>query len=149
MSLYGSFDRAQHFNELNTPLPASGGSKAFTPAQRKAACLANLGAQGIAQTIATVAALGSTQGNAAPIALGYTLVTGADGTKGVVLPAGTPGAQVQIKNNAAAILKVWPAGTNAINALGASNSISFASLASADLTTVDGITWFTNPTVPS
>lgn len=41
MSLFNSFDRSQHFGELNTPLETQG-EGVLAPALRKAACLANL-----------------------------------------------------------------------------------------------------------
>ena len=98
---------------------------------------------------ATVAATGSVQADAAAIAVGFTLVSGADGTKGVLLPVAAAGKVCMIKNNTAAVLKVWPAGSNAINAIAASSAISMASLTSADFTAYDATTWYTNPTVPS
>lgn len=41
MSLFGSFDRTRHLNELSEPLETQG-SGVLTPAQRRAATLSNL-----------------------------------------------------------------------------------------------------------
>jgi predicted RecA/RadA family phage recombinase len=98
---------------------------------------------------ATVAATGSTQANAAAVQEGFTLVTAADGTKGVLLPAAAPGMQVTIKNGAAAILKIWPASGDAINAIAADSALSIASLTSVILTAYDATTWYTVPLLPS
>ncbi|MEI8017503.1 MAG: DUF2190 family protein [Schlesneria sp.] len=93
---------------------------------------------------------GSTIADAAALNDGFNLVTGADGTKGVLLPTASPGRVVKVKNATAAVLKVWPnAAGQAINALSAGAALSMASLASADFQCVDGVTWYTNPTVPS
>lgn len=83
-------------------------------------------------TRTTVAAAGSAQGDAAAIVSGHVTVTAADGTKGVVLPA-TPavGAVIFVKNNANAVLKVYPGSGDAINALGANTAMSVPPLATA------------------
>ncbi len=97
----------------------------------------------------TVAATGTVQADAAPILSRVIVVTGADAAKGVLLPAAKAGATVFLKNNAAAVLKVWPSGTNTINAIAASTSISMASLTGAVfICGVDGA-WFTIPLLPS
>lgn len=98
---------------------------------------------------ATVAAAGSTQADATQLDTGFTLVTAADGTKGVLLPVAAAGKQVVIKNGAAAILKVWPATGDAINAIAANGSLSMPSLTSATFTAYDATTWYTTPLVPS
>lgn len=98
---------------------------------------------------ATVAAAGSTQADAALIAEGFTLVSGADATKGVLLPTARAGAVLVIKNGAAAILKLWPATSDAINALGANNSMSIAANTSVILVAYDATTWYTTPLLPS
>lgn len=98
----------------------------------------------------TVAATGTVQGDAAALGLGPNVVTGADGTKGVILPAVTGARVLQVKNNAAAILKVYPRTGGIVNALAANGAISMASLTSATFMTVDsGATWFTIPLLPS
>jgi hypothetical protein len=100
---------------------------------------------------ATVAAAGSAQGDAAALATGFTLVTGADGTKGVILPAAAAGKQVEIKNDDAAnaVLKVYPATGDAINAIAANGALSMAAKTSALFTAYDATTWYTTPLVPS
>jgi len=67
----------------------------------------------------TVAALGSTNADAAPIAAAtsFCVVTAADGTKGVILPTMVAGQQITVKNNSAAILKIYPFSAAAINGL--------------------------------
>lgn len=99
--------------------------------------------------VAAVAAAGSTQANAAALSAGFNLVSAADGTKGVLLPAAAAGKQVRIKNNVNAILKIWPASGDAINALGADNSMSIAALTSVTLEAYDDTTWYTFPLLPS
>lgn len=64
-----------------------------------------------------VAAAGSDNTDAGAIAQGgFTRVTGADATKGVILPDLEIGSIVVIKNNAAAILKIYPNAGAGINA---------------------------------
>lgn len=55
-----------------------------------------------------LAALGSTAADAALIGAGMIRATGADGTKGLILPACNPGESVQIVNDSASSLKVYP-----------------------------------------
>lgn len=98
---------------------------------------------------ATVAATGSAQGDAAAITSGFTRVTAADGTKGVKLPAAVAGTVAIVKNNTAAVLKVYPNTSDAINALSADAAISMASLTSAVFVAYDATTWFTIPLLPS
>jgi hypothetical protein len=100
---------------------------------------------------ATVAAAGSTQTDAAQLAGGFTLVTAADATKGVKLPAAAAGRVVIIKNADAAnaVLKVWPATNNAINAITANSSYSMAAKTSVMLVAYDATTWYTIPLVAS
>lgn len=98
---------------------------------------------------ATVAATGSVQGDAASIAVGFTLVSGADATKGVKLPAAAAGKICYVKNNAAAILKVWPNTDDAINAIAANSNIAMASLTAAVYYAYDATTWYTIPLLPS
>ena len=103
----------------------------------------------VSMAVGSVAATGTNQATAAALADGFNLVTGADGTKAVVLPAGTAGRRVEIKNIANAVLPVFPAGSNAINALSPSAALNMAAYSSCTLVTVDGTTWYSNPTVPS
>ena len=98
---------------------------------------------------ATVAAAGSTQANAAAIATGFTLVSAADATKGILLPAAAAGLTCVIKNNAAAVLKVWPASGDAINAIAADSNYVLASLTSTLLVAYDSTTWYSVPLLAS
>jgi lipopolysaccharide export system protein LptA len=100
---------------------------------------------------ATVAAAGSNQGTAAAVAAGFTLVTGADAAKGVVLPAASAGLIVIIKNADAAnaVLKVYPASGDAINALAANASYDMAAKTSVLLVAYDSTTWYSVPLLAS
>jgi hypothetical protein len=98
---------------------------------------------------ATVAATGSTQSDAASIATGFTLVSAADATKGVKLPTAAAGKICIVKNNVNAVLKIWPATGDAINAITADGSMSIAALTSAVLVAYDATTWYTVPLLPS
>ncbi len=98
---------------------------------------------------ATVAAAGSVQADAAAIGEGLTLVSAADATKGVLLPAASPGMQVFIKNGAAAILKIWPATGDGINAIAVNSAFSVASLTACILVAYDATTWYSFPLVAS
>jgi predicted RecA/RadA family phage recombinase len=99
--------------------------------------------------VSTVAATGSTQADAAQLQEGFNLVSASDGTKGVILPAAAPGIVVHIKNNVNAVLKVYPATADAINALSANASLNMAALTAAILISYDGTTWYTTPLLPS
>ena len=98
---------------------------------------------------ATVAAAGTNQATAAAIATGFTLVSGADATKGILLPAAAAGLTCVIKNNAAAVLKVWPASGDAINAIAADSNYVLASLTSTLLVAYDSTTWYSVPLLAS
>lgn len=97
----------------------------------------------------TLAAAGSIQGDAGAIVVTYVEVTAGDGTKGVILPAATAGKHVFLKNKAAAVLKVYPATGEVINAIAANGSISMASLTSAVYFCAVAGTWNTIPLLPS
>jgi hypothetical protein len=98
---------------------------------------------------ATVAAAGSTQANAAAVSDGFTLVTAADGTKGVVLPAAVAGRTVILKNNVAAVLKVWPASGDGINAITVDSNFTITNLSACMLVAYDSTTWYSIPLVAS
>ena len=98
---------------------------------------------------ATVAATGSTQANAAAVSDGFTLVSAADGTKGVVLPAAVAGRTVILKNGAAAILKVWPASGDGINAIAVDSNYVLAANTSSLLVAYDATTWYSVPLLAS
>ena len=98
---------------------------------------------------ATVAAAGTNQATAAAIATGFTLVSAADATKGILLPAAAAGLTCVIKNNAAAVLKVWPASGDAINAIAVDSNYVLASLTSTLLVAYDSTTWYSVPLLAS
>jgi hypothetical protein len=98
---------------------------------------------------ATVAAAGSTQANAAAVSDGFTLVSGADGTKGILLPAAVAGRTVILKNNANAVLKVWPASGDAVNAIAADSNYVLAAFTSSLLVAYDSTTWYSVPLLAS
>jgi hypothetical protein len=98
---------------------------------------------------ATVAAAGSTQANAAAVSDGFTLVSAADGTKGVVLPAAIAGRTVILKNNVAAVLKVWPASGDAINAIAVDSNFTMTNLTACMYVAYDSTTWYSVPLVAS
>lgn len=97
----------------------------------------------------TVAATGTVQADAAVVSTGLVAVTAADATKGVKLPAAAAGKQVLVKNTAAAILKVWPATGDAINAGAANASYSMAASTAALFVAYDDTTWYSLPLVAS
>jgi hypothetical protein len=98
---------------------------------------------------ATVAATGSTQADAAQLAGGFTLVSAADATKGVKLPAAAAGRVVILKNGANAVLKVWPATDDAINAIAANSNYVLAANTSSILVAYDSTTWYSIPLLAS
>ena len=98
---------------------------------------------------ATVAATGSTQSDAASISDGLTLVTAADATKGVKLPAAIAGRTVIIKNGANAVLKVWPASGDGINAITVDSNYVLAAFTSSLLVAYDSTTWYSVPLLAS
>lgn len=104
-----------------------------------------------AMPTATVAAAGSSQSDAASITTGFTLVTAADATKGAKLPAAVAGAVCVVKNADAAnaVLKLYPATGDAINALSANASLNMAAKTSAMLIAYDATTWYSVPLLPS
>jgi hypothetical protein len=124
-----------------------------TPADKKIT-LANLAAAILTLPVQALAAAGNAQGNAGAVtAASGALIhgTGADGTKGIVLPAAAAGKAYFVKNSDAAnaILKVYPASGDAINALAGDAAISMAAKTSAVFIAVDATTWFTFPLLPS
>lgn len=104
--------------------------------------------------VQVLAAAGSAQGDAGAVtatAPGLIHATGADATKGIVLPAAAAGKQFTVKNDDAAnaVLKVYPATGDAINAIAANSAISMAAKTCCTFTAIDATTWFTNPLLPS
>ena len=104
---------------------------------------------GFIMPVATVAATGTNQATAAAIATGFTLVSAADATKGILLPAAAAGLTCVIKNNAAAVLKIWPASGDAVNAIAADSNYVLASLTSTVLVAYDATTWYSVPLLAS
>ncbi|MHB8388049.1 MAG: hypothetical protein ACYDBH_00545 [Acidobacteriaceae bacterium] len=77
--------------------------------------------------IDTVAAAGTTQATGTVLLANKNVVTGATGANGVVLPAAIDGAFVDIMNDSASSLLVYPSGSvDVINALAASTAFSQA-----------------------
>ena len=99
--------------------------------------------------VAAVAATGTNQATAAALSYGANFVSAADGTKAVRLPAAAAGAVVIVKNEVAAILPVFPASGDAINALSANASLDMAASTSAVLVAKDATTWASIPLLPS
>ena len=105
--------------------------------------------------VEALAAAGSVQGDATASALTQFPAmihgTGADATKGIKLPAAAAGRIVFVKNADAAnaVLKVYPATGDAINAIAANTEIAMAAKTAAVFVAVDATTWFTFSLLPS
>ncbi len=96
------------------------------------------------------AATGSTVADAAALSsTGYQLVSGADATKGVKLPALGKDGKLTVKNNAAAVLKVYPPTGAAINGLSANAAISIAANTVVEFTWTSDTQIYTAPLLPS
>mgnify|MGYP001108479287 CR=1 FL=1 len=105
----------------------------------------NLSAAGLlSMNSATVAAAGSAQGDAAALADGFSLVSAADGAKGVKLPAAAAGLMCIVKNNANAVLKVYPGTSDAIDALSANAALSVQPYATVTFLAYDATNWYTS-----
>ncbi len=103
---------------------------------------------------ATVAAnVGGTQGTGTAIKSMLNTITAAGGSYSVTLPVSAPGVELTIANISSQTLLVFPnAGgttTEAINALGANNSISMLTATSAVFCCTVAGQWWTAPRVPS
>lgn len=97
----------------------------------------------------TVAAAGATQATATEVKEGFTRVTGANAAVGVRLPPGETGMQVRVRNAAAAVLLVYPATGQAINAAAANASYSVAANATTTLVYDPATGWVSFPLVAS
>lgn len=100
---------------------------------------------------ATVAAAGSSQTDATAIATGLTVVTDADAAKGVKLPTAVAGQICIVKNNANAVLKLYPNTSDKING-GAANAEFSGGLAAYTailLVAYDATDWYTVPLADS
>ena len=98
---------------------------------------------------ATVAATGTNQATGASVTTGFTLVTAADATKAIVLPTAVAGSVCIIKNGANATLPIFPADSDAINAIAADSAMTIAALTSVMLVAYDDTTWYSLPLLPS
>ncbi len=65
------------------------------------------------------------------------------------LPAAAAGKLAIVKNNANAVLKLYPNTDDAINALAANAALSMAAYTAALLVCYDATTWYTVPLLPS
>lgn len=102
--------------------------------------------------VEVVTAAGSVQADAAaiPIKSSIALVTASgDNTVGVRLPPASRGKVFFIKNTGAGTLRVYPAGTDAINAIIAGSPIVMGALTSATFIAQTSAQWFTVPLLPS
>lgn len=101
--------------------------------------------------VSTTAATGNNQATAAAVAAGFVLVTAADATKGVKLPAAVAGTYVILKNNANAVLKLYPGTDDKINggAANAEYTAGVAAYASMILVAYDATDWYTVPLLAS
>lgn len=96
----------------------------------------------------TVTATGSAQADAATVAVSNCVVASADGTKGVIL-SGNVGDSIQIFNNSASTLKVYPGTSEAIavpgTGLGSANAAySHTTYAVVTYHKVTSTQWLTN-----
>lgn len=99
----------------------------------------------------TVVPAGTSQATAKAIARNASpalVVAAGDNTAGILLPKASEGKLFYIKNTGAGNLKVYPSGTDQINALGAGNAISMATLKAAAFASTSG-QWWTIPLLPS
>lgn len=102
--------------------------------------------------VEVLTAAGSVQGDATGIPVKSSpalIVAAGDNAVGIKLPPATKGKWFVIKNTGTGGLKVWPSSGDAINALGADNAITMATVTSAVFVAQDSTTWQTTPTVPS
>jgi len=99
---------------------------------------------------AAVAAAGSDNTDAENITNGFTLVSAANGTKGVKLPTAVAGDMCIVKNNANAILKVYPNTDDKINGgVATTGALSMAAYTDCILVAYDATDWYTIPLLPS
>jgi len=93
---------------------------------------------------ATVAAAGSAQGDAGALAAGLSLVSAADATKGVKLPTAAAGGLCIVKNNANAVLKVYPNTSDKIDGGSANAAISVQPYTKVVFTAYDATDWYSD-----
>jgi predicted RecA/RadA family phage recombinase len=92
-------------------------------------------------TAATIAAAGANQGAATPITTKLVFVSGANAAKGVALPAVALGLTVTVVNEAAAVLLVYPHGTEQIDGGGASTAANQVA-SKTQVYRCDGTNWY-------
>lgn len=103
----------------------------------------NLSAAGLLSLdSATVAAAGSAQGDAGALADGFSLVSAADGTKGVKLPTAAAGGLCIVKNNANAVLKVYPNTSDKIDGGSANAAVSVQPYTTVVFVAYDATDWY-------
>jgi len=102
-----------------------------------------------ARTYETAAAAGNAQANATDVNASFVLATAADATKGIQLRAIPIGDSITVKNNAAAVLKVYGQTGVAINGLAANAAIEMAANTIATFFASSATQLWTLPLLPS
>ena len=120
--------------------------KNFDLAAAEITALQTMAGVGTAQA---ATAVGTNQATAAQLLTGFSLVAGADATVGVKLPVAAAKLVCFVKNNANAVLKVYPGTDDAINAIAANGAFSMAAYTSAIFVSFDATTWYSFPLVAS
>jgi hypothetical protein len=96
----------------------------------------------VVQAVTTVAATGSTTADAALLGVvPFQRVTGADATKGVRLQPAAIGSQMEIHNDAAAALKLYPPTGGKINGGTTNASVNVAANSPTRIRNIDGTNW--------
>ncbi|MCW8128920.1 MAG: hypothetical protein KIS92_00920 [Planctomycetota bacterium] len=95
--------------------------------------------------IGTAAAAGSNQGDGTALTKAINYITASDGTKGVVLPAAAAGLRCVVHNTVGtAVLKVYPASSDAIGTRSANAAIELPGGGNATFEAIDATTWIMN-----
>ena len=92
-------------------------------------------------TSAAISAAGTTQGGATALTKTYNIVTTATANQGVVLPDATTGKVATVLNNTLVNIKVYPASSEQIDALGTNSAKTLAPGASLTLVCSSGTLW--------
>ncbi len=148
----GDLDNGLYLAAANTPAMSAGDTKVQEWAATGSTVTGTLAVTGIINSAAstTVAAAGTTAANGGALPEGgFVTVSAANATKGVTLPVAAAGKTLRIKNLDAAVLKLWPATGDAINALTADAYMAIPASTCFTITAFDGTTWYTTPLVPS
>lgn len=130
----------------NSPVPASQTFATQIPSKRMAGERSYAGPvkneTPVVQAVTTVAAAGSTTTDAALLGVvPFQRVTGADAAKGVRLQPAAIGAQQEVYNDAAAVLKVYPPTGGKLNGGSANAAVNVAANTLALLRNIDGTNW--------